>query len=66
MAAAFTGTVELMKGLDAALRAALSEADSKKPPKVGNIGYEYEVMTIKGTQRGTNGDTLTVEIEADF
>ncbi len=62
----FTGTVDLEKGLDAALGAALSEADSKKPPKVGGLGYPYELKTLKGTQGGVNGNTLSVVIEADF
>ena len=66
MAELFAGTVELEKGVDAALGAALSKADSKKPAKVGKVGYQYEVKSIRGTQGGINEDTLTVEIEADF
>ena len=66
MGTLFAGTVELGKGVDAALGAALEAADSKKPPKVGKLGYQYEVKSIRGTQGGINGDTLSVEIEADF
>ena len=66
MAEVFTGTVELGKGVNAALGAAPEEADGKKPPRVGALGYGYVVKRISGTQGGTNGDTLSVEIEADF
>ncbi len=66
MAELFTGTVDLEKGVDAALIAALEQADSKKPAKVGTVGYQYIVQSISGTQGGIGGNTLSVEIEADF
>ena len=66
MGEVFTGTEELEKGVDAALREALSEADKNKPAKVGTVGYQYEVKSISGTQGGIDGDTLTVEIETSF
>jgi hypothetical protein len=66
MGEVFLGTAELRKGVDAALQEALSEADKKKPPKVGALGYQYEVKSIRGKQGGIDGDTLTVEIETIF
>lgn len=66
MGSSFTGTVDLEKGVDAALGVALSQADSKKPAKIGAVGYQYEVKSIRGAQGGINGNTLSVEIETDF
>lgn len=66
MGEVFTGTVDLEKGLDSALQVALAAADAKKPAKIGMVGYQYELKAIVGTQGGVNGNTITVEVEADF
>jgi hypothetical protein len=63
MAEKFTGTVGLEKGVDAALQAAVLDADKKKPKEV--TGYEYTVKNIRGA-KGFAGDTLAVTIETDF
>jgi len=66
MASTFSGTAPLSEGIDSALQAALKEADAAKPTKVEQLGYQYEVKSITGTQGGFNGNTLTVEIETSF
>ncbi len=66
MSEVFKGTVELSEGVEAALDKALSEADRKKPPRVGAVGYQYKVESISGTRGGSKGDTLSVEIETNF
>lgn len=62
----FTRTGVLAKGLVEALRAASAEDDNNSTAIASAVGPPFELKSIRVRHGGTKGNTVTVEIEADF